>query len=78
MRDLGTVMDSLRMVRQARRRFMQMWRVERDVINPMLDRMADDLQDVTVPGNVATGNDADDDDDDPGRDNQPPPALPGD
>jgi hypothetical protein len=68
MRDLSIVMEDLRRVREARRRFMQLWRVERDVINPMLDRMADDLQDVIVPGTV-------DNDDDPGHQT---PAEPGD
>lgn len=44
MRDLSVVMESLRLVQRARRRFMGLWALEKDVINPMLDRMADDLQ----------------------------------
>lgn len=44
MRDLSVVMESLRLVQRARRRFMELWALEKDVINPMLDRMAEDLQ----------------------------------
>ena len=44
MRDLSSVVESLRRVQQARRRFLEMWKLERDIINPMLDRMAEDLQ----------------------------------
>lgn len=44
MRDLSSVVESLRRVQQARRRFLEMWKLEQDVINPMLDRMAEDLQ----------------------------------
>lgn len=44
MRDLSVVMESLRLVQRARRRFTELWALEKDVINPMLDRMADDLQ----------------------------------
>ena len=44
MRDLSVVVESLRLVQRARRRFMELSALERDCINPMLDRMADDLQ----------------------------------
>ncbi len=71
MRDLSIVMENLRAVREARRKFLRMWRVERDVINPMLDRMAEDLQDATVTGFVERH----DDGDDPGH---RPPAESGD
>ena len=52
MRDLSSVVESLRRVQQARRRFLEMWKVEKDYINPMLDRMAEDLQAITsaAPG----------------------------
>ena len=62
MRDLSSVVEGLRLVQQARKRFLELWSLEKDVINPMLDRMADDLQEVIIPGA--------DDDDDPGS--QPP------
>ena len=52
MRDLSVVMESLRLVQRARRRFMELGALEKDVINPMLDRMADDLQ--QVPAAVDT------------------------
>ena len=50
MRDLSVVVDSLRLVQRARRRFMELWAVEKDYINPVLDRMADDLETVAATG----------------------------
>ena len=50
MRDLSSVVEGLRLVQRARKRFLQLWSLEKDVINPMLDRMADDLQEVILPG----------------------------
>ena len=49
MRDLSVVVENLRLVHRARRRFMELWAVEKDVINPVLDRVADDLQGVAAP-----------------------------
>ena len=43
MRELNDVLQALRLVHAARRRFVEMWAVERQVINPALDRMADEL-----------------------------------
>ena len=70
MRELSSVVESLRRVQQARRRFLEMWKLERDVINPMLDRMAEDLQAImAAPASgddgsfePLDGNDGDDDD----------------
>ena len=50
MRDLSSVLEDLRLVQRARRRFLELWNLEKDVINPMLDRMADDLQEVSITG----------------------------
>ncbi len=50
MRDLSVVIENLRLVQRARRRFMELWAVEKDYINPMLDRMAEDLQRVAADG----------------------------
>ena len=61
MRDLSSVVEGLRLVQRARKRFLELWALEKDVIIPMLDRMADDLQEVNIPGA---------DHDDPGS--QPP------
>ena len=61
MRDLSSVVENLRLVQRARKRFLELWNLEQDVIIPMLDRMADDLQEVIIPGV---------EDDDPGT--QPP------
>jgi hypothetical protein len=49
MRDLSVVVENLRLVQRARRRFMELWAVENDYINPVLDRMAEDLQRVAGP-----------------------------
>jgi hypothetical protein len=50
MRDLSSVVEGLRLVQRARKRFLELWSVEKDFIIPMLDRMADDLQEVIIPG----------------------------
>jgi len=50
MRDLSSVVEDLRLVQRARRRFLELWNLEKDVINPVLDRMADDLQQVGAAG----------------------------
>ncbi len=64
MREISEVVETLRRVQQARKRFMELWSLETDYINPMLDRMADDLQEVAAPGG----------DDEPGAE---PPAISG-
>jgi hypothetical protein len=46
-RELGNVVETLRLVQASRKRFLELWSVEKDYINPMLDRMADDLARVT-------------------------------
>jgi hypothetical protein len=43
MRDLTSVAKQLRLVRNARRRFLELWKVEKELINPVLDRMAEEL-----------------------------------
>jgi hypothetical protein len=53
MRDLSVVMESLRLVQRARRRFVELSAIEKDVINPMLDRMAEDLR--QAPGTAEPG-----------------------
>ena len=58
MRDLSVVVENLRLVQRARRRFMELWTVEKDYINPVLDRMADDLESAAA----AAARDVDDDD----------------
>ncbi len=59
MRDLSVVVENLRLVQRARRRFMELWALERDYIEPMLDRMAEDLRRVTAAAAAAAreGND---------------------
>jgi hypothetical protein len=48
MRDLTTVAKQLRIVRNARRRFLELAKVEKELINPVLDRMADELREPVV------------------------------
>ena len=43
MRDLTSVAKQLRLVRNARRRFLELWKLEKELINPVLDRMAEEL-----------------------------------
>ncbi len=44
MRDLTSVAKQLRLVRNARRKFLELWKLEKELINPVLDRMADELR----------------------------------
>ena len=48
MRELSGIVETLRLVNQARRRFLELSSIERDCIAPMLDRMAEDLQQITT------------------------------
>ncbi len=50
MDDLSGVVQRLRTVRQAQRRFMQLWAVEQAVIAPGLDRVAADIESAAVGG----------------------------
>jgi hypothetical protein len=54
MRELSEVVETLRLVQQARKRFMELWSLEKNVINPVLDRMADDLMEVGTPASEGT------------------------
>lgn len=49
MRDLAAVAKLLRDVRLAKRRFVRLAAVERAMIDPMLDRVARDLESVPHP-----------------------------
>ena len=44
--DIATVVERLRMVRQARRKFLKMWAIDRSLVDPLVDRLAEDLGDV--------------------------------
>ena len=41
--DLATVAERLRMVRQARRKFLRLWAIDRSLVDPLVDRLAADL-----------------------------------
>ncbi len=49
MRDLAAVAEHLRAAWDARRRFLQLWAIDREVITPLLDRLAADLDLPPVP-----------------------------
>lgn len=51
-RELSAVAQQLQSVRQARRRFLQLWAMEQAVILPALDRVVDDLES-SIPGDLA-------------------------
>ena len=53
MRDLSVVVENLRLVQRARRRFMELWTLEKDYVEPMLDRVAEDLRRVTAAADEA-------------------------
>jgi hypothetical protein len=53
MRELSNVAETLRTVQKARRRFLELWQLEKDCIEPMLDRMAEDLQGISFPHAIA-------------------------
>lgn len=43
MRKISEVAEQLRVVRQARQRFLRLWAVEQELISPGLDRVAADV-----------------------------------
>jgi hypothetical protein len=46
--DITDVAERLRLVREARRKFMRMWAVDRSMIDPLVDRLAADLDEVAA------------------------------
>jgi hypothetical protein len=42
-RDMADVAERLRLVRRASRRFLRLWAVDQAMVEPLLDRLADDL-----------------------------------
>jgi hypothetical protein len=42
-RDLAEVAERLRLVRQARRKFLKMWAIDQALVEPLVDRLAADL-----------------------------------
>ena len=42
--DLSGVAERLRMVLEARRHFLRMWEIDRNLIDPAIDRVARDLE----------------------------------
>ena len=59
--DIGTVAERLRMVRQARRKFLKLWAIDRSLIDPLVDRLAEDLRTAppSQPAAAAPGLDPD-------------------
>ena len=52
MDDLSGVLERLRSVRTAERKFLQLWAVEQAVIAPGLDRVAADIESAAVGSNL--------------------------
>ena len=44
MRDMAEVAERLRLVRKASRRFLRLWAVDQAMVEPLVDRLADDLE----------------------------------
>lgn len=44
MRDMAAVAERLRLVRQARRKFLRLWAIDQALVNPLVERLADDLE----------------------------------
>ena len=42
--DMAAVAERLRLVREARRRFLRMWAIDRTMVDPLVDRVAADLE----------------------------------
>jgi len=54
--DMAAVAERLRLVRAARRKFLRLWAIEQALVDPLLDRVAEDLGPVTdVTDGAATG-----------------------
>ena len=43
--DMADVAERLRLVREARRKFLRMWAIDRSLVDPLVDRLAADLED---------------------------------
>lgn len=43
MGDLAAVAERLRLVREARRKFLRLWTIEQAMVEPLIDRVAADL-----------------------------------
>lgn len=43
MREMAEVAERLRLVRKASRRFLRLWAVEKAMVEPLVERLADDL-----------------------------------
>ena len=66
-RDLAGVAERLRAVKNARRRFLRLWGIEQALVEPMLDRVAADVEQAQE----------EDDDDDATAGELPPPLYDG-
>ena len=43
MRDMAAVAEQLRVVRAARRKFLRLWAIDKELVEPLIDRVAADL-----------------------------------
>ena len=42
--DMADVAERLRLVREARRKFLRLWAIDRSLVDPLVDRLAADLE----------------------------------
>ena len=43
--EIASVAERLRLVRRARRKFLRLWAIDQSMIEPLVDRVAEDLSD---------------------------------
>jgi hypothetical protein len=51
-RDLAEVAERLRLVRQARRKFLRLWAIDQTLVEPLLDRVVADVLSTDSAANV--------------------------
>jgi hypothetical protein len=52
MNDLTDVAERLRLVMKARQHFLKMWEIDRNLIDPAIERVARDLEEAEGPGEL--------------------------
>lgn len=50
MRDMAAVAERLRLVRRARRKFLQLWAIDRSMVDPLIDQLHRAVSESTESG----------------------------
>ena len=53
--EIASVAERLRLVRRARRKFLRLWAIDQSMIEPLVDRVAEDLSDADAFGPAPDG-----------------------